>query len=133
VSVPWWSDGLAFECQRCRSCCRGAPGFVWVGPGEAAALGAHLGQGEAEFRAEFCREVGGRTSLRERADGDCALLGPAGCSAYPARPEQCRTFPFWPEHLVSPADWQQLGFVCPGVGRGPVHDPGEIRRQLERG
>jgi len=133
VSLPWWAAGLAFECQRCRSCCRGEPGFVWVDDAEVAALAAQLGRREREFRAELCRSVGGRTSLRERSDGDCVLLGPEGCTAYPARPGQCRTFPFWPEHLRSAEAWAWLARRCPGLGRGPLHGAAEIRGKMESG
>jgi Fe-S-cluster containining protein len=100
---------------------------------EVAALAAHFGRTAAEFRREHCRSVYGRTSLRERPDGDCVLLGPEGCTAYGARPTQCRTFPFWAEHLRSPAAWARLAKQCPGLNRGPVHDPEEIRRKLETG
>lgn len=118
MSAPWYREGLAFECQRCRACCRGEPGYVWVSEREVAALAAALGREAEDFRRECCRKARGRTSLRERLDGDCVLLGPGGCRAYGARPTQCRTFPFWPEHLARPAGWERLGRECPGVGRG---------------
>ncbi len=130
MSRPWFAEGLSFECQRCRGCCRGEPGFVWVSDREVARLASALGREEADFRREYCREVGGRTSLRERPDGDCVLLGPDGCLAYGNRPVQCRTFPFWPEHLGRPADWERLARECPGVNRGRVHQLDEIRRAL---
>lgn len=127
---PWYAGGLAFSCRRCRACCRGEPGYVWVGAGEVRALAAELGMEAGRFRAGFCRSVGGRVSLRERADGDCVLLGPEGCRAYAARPAQCRTFPFWPEHLAGPADWAALARSCPGVNSGPVRNLEEIRAAL---
>lgn len=132
MSSPWYREGLCFECQRCRACCRGEPGYVWVSEAEVAALAAALGQPAEDFRRECCRKVRGRTSLRERPDGDCVLLGPAGCRAYAARPTQCRTFPFWPEHLARPAGWERLGRECPGVGRGRRWTLAEIRAALAR-
>jgi Fe-S-cluster containining protein len=132
VNSPWYRDGLDFECQRCRSCCRGEPGFVWVTAWEVAALAAALGATDSDFRRTCCREVAGRISLRERPDGDCVLLGPEGCLAYEARPVQCRTFPFWPEHLGRPADWSRLGRECPGVNQGRRHSLREIRGALRR-
>ena len=133
MPAPWYKDGLAFECRRCRACCRGEPGYVWVSAREISALAAELGQSPADFRRRYCRRSGGRTSLRERPDGDCVLLGADGCLAYAARPVQCRTFPFWPEHLGSPGDWKRLAAECPGVDRGPVRGLAEIRAALGRG
>jgi Fe-S-cluster containining protein len=131
VSGPWYREGLAFQCQRCRGCCRGAPGYVWVSPREVAELASALGRGAEEFADEYCRKVGGRFSLRERPDGDCVLLGPEGCLVYEQRPTQCRTFPFWPENLRRPADWQRLAGECPGIDRGEVRSLSEIRSALE--
>ncbi|MHC4917389.1 MAG: YkgJ family cysteine cluster protein [Planctomycetota bacterium] len=130
MSRPWFAQGLNFECQRCRGCCRGEPGFVWVSEGEVRRLAAVLGRVEADFRGEYCRKAGGRTSLRERPDGDCVLLGPEGCIAYEDRPVQCRTFPFWPENLRRPGDWERLGRECPGVDRGRIHTFREISRAM---
>ena len=43
-----------------------------------------------------------------------------GCTIYPVRPMQCRTFPFWASHFDSPEDLEFLKADCPGVrsGRG---------------
>ncbi len=132
MSSTWYRDGLAFECRRCRGCCRGEPGFVWAAAKEVAGIATELGMSEADFRERYCREVGGRTSLRERPDGDCVLLGPEGCLIYESRPVQCRTFPFWPENLRRRSDWERVGEDCPGLNCGPVHSLDEIRDALKR-
>ncbi|HOX06721.1 MAG TPA: YkgJ family cysteine cluster protein [Planctomycetota bacterium] len=123
---PWYAAGLAFECQRCRKCCGGEPGYVWIDETELGRLAAEMGLNPQHFRSAYCRKVFGRISLRERADGDCVLLGPEGCTVYASRPLQCRTFPFWPEHVESPEAWERLAQSCPGVNRGRVHPAGEI-------
>lgn len=130
MAAPWYCDGLAFECRRCRRCCGGAPGYVWVSPGEIAQLSSALALSTADFSATHCRAAGGGVSLRERADGDCVLLGPEGCTAYAARPQQCRSFPFWPETLGSADSWRDLARTCPGVGSGRVYTLEEIRAIL---
>ena len=44
----------------------------------------------------YTRKAQGRVTLRERANGDCVFWDrKAGCTVYPARPAQCRTWPFW--------------------------------------
>jgi uncharacterized protein len=132
VSAPWYREGLSFECQRCRGCCRGEPGFVWVSELELAELASELGLETEDFRARYCRTVGGRISLRERHDGDCVLLGPEGCLVYETRPTQCETFPFWPENLRRPSDWEATARDCPGLNRGPKHSLESIRTALGR-
>ena len=132
MKAPWYNQGLSFECQRCRGCCGGAPGFVWVSSKEIERISAALGYDVEDFRARYCRHVAGRISLCERPNGDCVLLGPEGCLVYESRPLQCRTFPFWPEHLATPDDWRQLSRECPGVDCGRKHSLQEIRRELNR-
>lgn len=36
-------------------------------------------------------------------------------AASTARPTQCRTFPWWPQHLVSDYDWQLAARECEGI------------------
>lgn len=132
---PWYADGLRFECQGCGACCRGEPGYVWVTTDEIREMAAHLGLAPKEFGRLHVRRVGFRRSLRERPDGDCVLWGgpERGCLVYPARPTQCRTFPFWKETLRSPAAWERVGERCPGVNRGRLFSLDEIeacRRQF---
>jgi Fe-S-cluster containining protein len=103
---------------------------VWISEDELQALASELGMAPSDFRSGSCRSVGSRTSLRERADGDCVLLGPEGCLVYAARPVQCRTFPFWPENLCRPADWERLARDCPGLNRGRRYSLKEIRESL---
>ncbi|MFG0333730.1 MAG: YkgJ family cysteine cluster protein, partial [Maioricimonas sp. JB049] len=79
---------------------------------------------------------GQRTSLREFANGDCTFFDgrTRSCTIYPARPVQCRTWPFWKSNLSSPEDWQQVGQSCPGVGNGDFVSLEEITeraRQVE--
>ena len=111
----------------------GAPGYVWVDAEEIARL--------AEFRGETVDAVlaavrpAGRRSLQpdREARGRLHLLGQqAGCTVYPARPVQCRTWPFWPENIETPEDWEHVTRGLPRLGRGPVvqprGDPGVRRR-----
>lgn len=77
------------------------------------------------------RLVGGRRSLQEFANGDCTFFDPQTrrCTVYAARPRQCRTWPFWPSHLVSHEEWQRVQSVCPGTRTGPLIPLAEIERQ----
>jgi len=123
----WYAAGLRFECTQCNQCCTGAPGYVWVSKGEIARIAAFVGMSPRELTRRYCRNVWWSVSLKERPNGDCVFLTPQGCSIYPVRPAQCRTFPFWPHNLSSPDAWKAVAERCPGVGRGRLY----TRREIE--
>ena len=126
-NAPWYRDGLSFSCTRCRDCCTGAPGFVWVDHDEIARLAAHRGVSIDEFAKAYVRRVGSRYSLIEKPGGDCVFWDKqSGCTVYPARPVQCRTWPFWPENVETPEDWQHVQAICPGSGKGRLYSAEEI-------
>ena len=53
------------------------------------------------------------------------------CTAYEARPTQCRTWPFWPE-VMSPKAWKkEVAQFCPGIGKGKKISAEKIKAQLE--
>ena len=130
---PWYAPrGLRFACRPgCAHCCRGEPGVVYVTRSERRRMAEHLGLEEDEFRRRHCRRVGlNRWSLRERVDGDCVFLDPHSgrCGVYQVRPSQCRSYPFWPSILADQGSWEGEKLNCPGIGRGRLFTPGEIRR-----
>ncbi|HOX37559.1 MAG TPA: YkgJ family cysteine cluster protein [Candidatus Brocadiia bacterium] len=125
----WYSEGLRFECGRCGDCCRGEPGVVWVTRTEREAIAAFLDKPLAEFDREFVRLAAFGRSLKEHPNGDCYMWRDGvGCSIYPVRPRQCRTFPFWNVYLGSPEDWSRAARRCPGVNHGKLHTAAEIER-----
>ena len=136
---PWYADGLAFECVRCGRCCAGPEeGYVWVTREEIAAIAEFLGMAEDDFRNRYVRRVGWRHSLVERAGNkDCIFLtydanGLSACAIYPVRPVQCRTWPFWPANLKSPAAWSLAAQRCPGINRGRKHAFDDIQQKRSR-
>ncbi len=139
-SPPWYLTGLAFECQECGRCCAGpAEGYVWVTDEEIARIAEHLGMNEETFRKQHVRKVGRRQSLKEvSATKDCCFLAPRsetgakGCSIYPVRPAQCRTWPFWPSNIDSPDSWAFAGTRCPGINRGKLFIAEEVARRARR-
>jgi len=69
------------------------------------------------FANEYLKAAYGKLSLQERLrDGEyhCCLFDPFNCRClvYKARPEQCRTFPFWDAYRDN---YQPLLKLCPGV------------------
>jgi Fe-S-cluster containining protein len=131
MSDPWYQSGLRFTCTQCGDCCTGEPGFVWVDEAELAAIAAFLGDPINEVRGLMTRATMRGRALREKANGDCVFYEKdKGCTIYPARPAQCRTWPFWESNLASPETWRQTCEVCPGSGRGELIPAEEITRRL---
>lgn len=144
---PWYAPGLRFSCTQCGHCCTGPPGYVWFDEREAQAIADYLDITVETFRRQYARTLEGAWTLAEHAspDGrgyDCVFLerrtdGTAGCSIYPVRPTQCRTWPFWPENLASPAAWRRAARDCPGMtggleGEGAFYPVEQIRIQCDR-
>ncbi len=140
TSPDWYADGLRFECTQCGNCCTGPTGFVWVSDEELSAIAAALGLSVSETESRYMRQLHGRRSLTETPGEhgyDCVFLdrtsvpGKAVCGIYRARPMQCRTWPFWPENLRHPRDWQRAARTCPGINTGPLIPVESIRIQRE--
>ena len=53
-----------------------------------------------------------------------------GCTVYPVRPRQCRTWPFWASNVASRAAWERTKKSCPGAGQGDLISAEEITRRL---
>ncbi|MCS6851341.1 MAG: YkgJ family cysteine cluster protein [Gemmataceae bacterium] len=129
---PWYHAGLRFRCTRCGHCCTGTPGVVWVNAEELAAIASFRGEPLDQTTALYSRPLRGKRTLREKANGDCIFYDPSqGCTIYPVRPRQCRTWPFWESNLATPADWERTCRICPGSGQGDLIPAEEITRRMK--
>ena len=131
MSEPWYKDGLRFECTRCGKCCTGEPGYVWVNDAELRALADFRGETVEELTGLYTRLTTRGRTLREKANGDCVFWDKqAGCTVYPVRPAQCRTWPFWESTTATPEAWERTRQDCPGAGRGELIPAEEITRRV---
>ncbi|MEZ6067023.1 MAG: YkgJ family cysteine cluster protein [Planctomycetaceae bacterium] len=133
MSQHWYADGLPFQCTGCGNCCTGGSGFVWVTDDEVRAIADYLEKPVGEIRLLHTRPARGQVSLTEHLNGDCTFFDPhsRGCTVYPVRPMQCRTWPFWRSNIATPDDWERTCRDCPGSGVGPVHPHEEIERLVQ--
>jgi Fe-S-cluster containining protein len=99
---------------------------------EIAALAEHRGESVEEVTGLYTRLAARGRSLREKANGDCVFYDrAAGCTVYPVRPRQCRTWPFWESNVRTPEGWRRTCEVCPGSGQGDLIPAEEITRRLK--
>lgn len=129
--MPWYENGLRFECTQCGRCCIGEPGYVWVTDEEIARLATRLGYSVPQFEDSFVRVVRGRMkSLIEFENGDCVLYDDEtkGCRVYEERPIQCKTWPFWDRNIDTENSWKKVARFCKGCNRGRLYTLEEIER-----
>lgn len=133
--------GLRFECTSCGNCCSGPPGYVNFTDDEAKAMASAIGVSDDEFWNTYTHDTTEGRSLTEvpGPNGhDCVFLdresqpGKALCRVYEARPEQCRTWPFWGSVVRTPRTWASAARGCPGMNQGPLHAPEHIRLTVNR-
>jgi Fe-S-cluster containining protein len=131
MDEPWYKDGLQFRCTRCGNCCTGPAEYVWVNDEEIAAIAAHRGESVEQVTGLYTRQANRGRSLRERLSGDCVFYEAGkGCTVYPVRPRQCRTWPFWESNVVTEEAWQKTCEICPGSGKGNLISEEEITRRV---
>lgn len=127
----WYCGGLRFTCAQCGKCCSGAPGYVWVTKEEIERIAAFLGRPGRGLSKRHLRQIGIRYSLTEDSHtGACCFLenrnGRSGCSIYPVRPVQCRTWPFWDHNLECADAWVAASVGCQGMNEGKLFGVEEI-------
>lgn len=121
----FFEDGLCFECLQCGDCCTGDPGTIYVSDSEIESIAEYLQLAVARFRARYLYSYKDSYSIKEDHRGHC-LFYKRGCTIYPMRPLQCRTFPFWFGNVRSESRWERIAGQCPGVGRGRRYTQDEI-------
>ena len=114
------AEGLKFECQTgCTACCE-QRGFVYMNDADIGRAAGFLGMTADAFERQYVFRTRNRARLRVPRDANCHFLTAEGCSIHPAKPTQCRTFPFWPEMVESRREWKKTARYCPGIGKGTL-------------
>ena len=118
LSTDDTQGSLRFACQPgCTRCCR-VKGFVYLTEADLQQAAEYVGITAAEFEAKYVIRYRTLLRLRRTAKRECHFLGESGCSIHPAKPTQCRTYPFWPELVEDRRVWEEERAVCPGIGKG---------------
>lgn len=112
-------DGLRFTCIRgCTRCCE-QEGFIYLTEDDVRRIAEFQGMTREAFEARHVYRTRRTRRLRMRR-GKCPFLLQDGCSIHPAKPTQCRLFPFWPELVEDRKQWARAGRYCPGIGAGKL-------------
>jgi hypothetical protein len=113
-------DALRFACQPgCTRCCD-QEGFVYLTEADLKRAAKFTGMTAKAFETRFVYRTRHQMRFRKPPAKQCPFLDEGGCSIHPAKPTQCRTFPFWPELVERRAAWKRAGRDCPGIGKGPL-------------
>ena len=123
---------IRFKCTECSQCCYGGKyAYVRASEQEIQNITSFLQIDTETFRNNYLVKLvdhgyGIRMKQSTQAkvlgkQGHCVLLNNEGkCSVYPVRPTQCRTYPFWPEILISQEKWDNELNRCEGINQGDV-------------
>jgi Fe-S-cluster containining protein len=124
-------NGIRFTCQRgCINCCN-MEGYVYLTEDDLKRAAKFTGMSRRAFEARYVYRTSRQMRFRKPRDKQCPFLIDNGCSIHPAKPTQCRTFPFWPELVERPAAWKRIGRYCPGIGKGPLIQIGTALEMAE--
>lgn len=112
--------GFRFACQRgCVKCCD-QDGYVYLSEDDLTNAARFTGMSAGAFEKKYVYRTRHQMRFRKPRDKQCPFLEADGCAIHPAKPTQCRTFPFWPELIENRAAWEKTARFCPGIGKGPL-------------
>ena len=122
---------MRFECQPgCAACCE-KQGFVYLTEEDIERAAEFLGLSRKKFEKRYIYRTRNTRRLRTPRQGACVFLHDSRCSIHPAKPTQCRIFPFWPELVESTREWQKAAAWCPGIGKGQLVQIETAREQAQ--
>jgi Fe-S-cluster containining protein len=112
--------GLRFACVAgCTNCCDQS-GYVYLTSADVNRAAGFLGMSRRAFLRRYVYRTRNLYRLRKPPGSQCHFLREGGCSIHPAKPVQCRLYPFWPELVEDRAAWRRTARFCPGIGQGPL-------------
>jgi hypothetical protein len=111
-------DSVRFQCQPgCTNCCD-QNGFVYLTEEDLVRAAEFTGMSAAAFEKKYVYRTRNEMRFRKPRKKQCSFLEGHGCGIHPAKPTQCRTFPFWPEIVERKLTWNRTARYCPGIGKG---------------
>ena len=122
---------IRFTCQPgCIKCCD-QDGMVYLSEDDISRAAKFVNLSKAQFEKKYVYRTAHQRRFRKPRERQCPFLESSGCSIHPAKPTQCRTFPFWPELLEDVREWKRTAKYCPGIGKGELIQIGEAMTVAE--
>ena len=107
----------AFQCQQTGNCCR-ADGYVYASGEEIEKMAAFLGIDTQAFMDKYVKKKNGWLVLADLEHRpNCFLTKNNLCQIHSCRPEQCRTYPDWPEIWDKKEHFYAEVLLCKGLQR----------------
>jgi hypothetical protein len=103
---------VKFNCTKCGKCCTGQPHQgVRLSPSDASRIISLIGP--PAYRLATAHKSD-HPQLK-MPNGKCVFLKDNLCMIYEARPDQCRTFPFWAGFWLDPKGGSYKKADCEGL------------------
>ncbi len=105
-------------CETCQGrCCTGESGYIYVTKSEIEKISKLLDMDVKVFVNTYLFKKMYKYSIKEivhEGSHECVFYNrdSNGCKIYDARPQQCKTFPFW-DYYKTRVD--ELKLECPGI------------------
>ena len=132
--MPRKTTPLRFQCTQCGACCTGTSDhYIEVTQEEQENIRNFLNLSRQWFKQRYLVRYDDKIkSLSIEKDGRCTFLGDNNrCRIYPVRPQQCRSYPFWPEIVVNTGAWRAESRRCEGIGRGDIVPLSKVEKVLK--
>ena len=126
---------IKFKCQGSSNCCvsRGSIGYVYLSIKDRKRLANYKKKSLTKFLEKFCKMQSNYIILKNKKNSkDCIFLKEKKCSVYNARPEQCRTWPFWPENMNAKSWKKNVVDFCPGINKGKIYSINKINKIIKK-
>lgn len=111
-----------FKCTGCGKCCTGNPTthYIELTDGESEKIRRGLGISQPWFTRRYLTQLDDTAyGIKIDQNRNCVFLDKKkGCKIYETRPQQCSSYPYWPEILHSRTSWNKEAKRCEGIGRG---------------
>ena len=129
--------GTKFECQGSGNCCvsRNSYGYVYLSKKDLIRLSKHMKLTINKFINLYCSftKKDKFLHLKEiKDDKNCIFLKNKKCEVYNSRPEQCRTWPFWPENMNAKTWEKDISIFCPGINKGRFYSSENIENIVKK-
>ncbi len=129
--TPYFEQAdLIFECTHCGQCCS-RPGVVYLTDADMEKMSDHFDLPIREVQTRWLTEdYDGEWMIEVERGRDCPFFIEERCAIHAVKPQQCQTYPFWPEIVGTQESWEDEREHCPGIDRGAWYSAEQVRRLL---